>query len=189
MIASISMDDGTAYQFNHALPILEEFKVNVTWALCHNLLSKPWRYDEDHSIITKTEVEFLRRRGDEIADHTPNHLCSLEVNDYEILEKEYTSNPFNATTFVYPRGHIELKDKLKEVYKCARSCDRGTIIGEPYDIYELPLAFFEDAVKDWDWAIFYFHLDVDKDLSRLLTILEDRGVEIMVIKDALQEIL
>lgn len=190
MIASICMDDGTTYQFEHARPILENFKANVTWALCHDLLGKPWRYDDNQSIITPKDVEFLRQRGDEIADHTPNHVCSLETDDYKPVEKEYTANPFNATTFVYPRGHIEFKDKVREIYRCARSCKRGTITrGEEFDRYELPIAFFEDVNLEWDWAIFYFHLNVDNELSPLLGLLEDRGVDILVIRDAIEEIL
>ena len=192
MIASICLDDGTTEQYDKAIPILEEFKINVTWALCHDLLGKPWRYGENQWIISPRTVESLRERGDEIADHTPNHISPLETDDPNHLEYEYTINPFKATTFIYPRGEVCLKDKIREVYQCARSCRHGTIKrGEGFDQYNLPVAHPGELTinRDWDWGIFYEHQDVDVILPPLLESFEKEGIEVMVIKDALQEIL
>lgn len=193
MLASICLDDGTTEQYDKAIPILEDFNINVTWALCHGLIGGSWRYGSPgDNVIGWGEVELIKKRGDEIADHTPNHISPLETDDPLLLEEEYTINPFNATTFVYPRGEVCLKDKIREVYQCARSCRHGTIKrGEDFDPYDLPVAHPGELTinRDWDWGIFYEHQDVDVILPPLLESFEKEGIEVMVIKDALQAML
>ena len=193
MLASICLDDGTKDQYDKAVPILEEYGINATWSLCHDLIGGAWRYGSPGTnLIDWNEVEVIKKRGDEIADHTPNHISPLETDDPILLEKEYTANPFNATTFIYPRGEVCLKDKIREVYQCARSCRPGAIKrGEEFDPYDLPIAYPNELRidMDGDWGIFYYHHDVDVSLPPLLKLFEKEGVEIMVIKDALQAIL
>ncbi|KKK68882.1 hypothetical protein LCGC14_2939580, partial [marine sediment metagenome] len=69
MLASICLDDGTKDQYDKAVPILEEYGINATWSLCHDLIGGAWRYGSPGTnLIDWNEVEVIKKRGDEIAD-------------------------------------------------------------------------------------------------------------------------
>lgn len=104
---SFTFDDGMAGQWQHAVPILNEYNIHATFFLIGASV-QAWYSPGQFGHIHVPQMLNIAAAGHEIASHTYNHPSLVDINDADLHAQMFLNHNFlndwgfNPYSFAYP---------------------------------------------------------------------------------------
>lgn len=147
---SIEFDDGFQSAYTQALPMLDANHVKATWFIISGHIGDP-------SYITKDEVIYLMKDGQEIGDHTVTHpnLADLTASQQKAQIQKSTnylqallSAPLKAFAYPYGARNGDTSFLLSTAgYVSARTTDWGINVKDMTDPMQLKAYCFDSSIN------------------------------------------
>lgn len=111
-LACVTFDDGYQDNYEHALPVLERFRVKATFFIATGFLGKTFRtFAGELPMMGETQLRELVALGHEIGAHTVSHPKLTKVSPEEAYREIANSKQFledvlqcGVLSFAYPKG-------------------------------------------------------------------------------------
>ena len=151
----ITFDDGTHYEYENALPILDKYKVVATFYVATKRISSKKFY------MNWEQIKELSDRGHEIGSHTRDVLSGINTEklNFKQIEDQITGSKkdlenkgFKCSTFAYPLG--EWNEQVIQIlksnnFKLGRAITKyknkdGTLFGNWRDRRPLTISHYEE---------------------------------------------